>query len=102
MNYTNMPLEAAPFSTVMARITVRLVQIHALKNPELYQYPPKGVHALAVWLRGTQSHALQPWALSLAKELAVGWTMSGWREAIQSHHTAPRRIDKVPLSGGRR
>lgn len=102
MNYTKLPLEAVPFSTAMARITVRLVQIHQRKHPELYGYPPNGVYALALWLRDTQSHMLHPWALSLAKELAVGWSMSAWREAIQQHNHAPRRLDKVPLPGAPR
>jgi len=97
VRYTTLPIEVCAFSTVMARVTVRLVIIDQRKYPERYQYPPEGVRRLAVWCRENHMYELQPWLLSLAKELASGYTLGTWRDAVQSHHYAPRRLDKVPL-----
>lgn len=102
MNYTRQPIEAVPFSTAMARIAFRLIVIDMRKNPSAYNYPPEGIRQLATRFRDTQSHAIQPWLLSAAKSLAIGYKLIEWRELVQWHHSYPRRLDKVPIGPDRR
>jgi hypothetical protein len=99
MRPNHLPLEIAPFSQVMARVAVRLVQLDARKHPDAYRYPPEGVRQLSRVAAANCWCPLHPWLLSLAKELACGWSMAGWRDAVQSHKYAPRRLDKVALCG---
>lgn len=97
MNYTTLPLLGVPFSTTMARVAFRLIEIDYRKRPDAYHYPPEGIRQLSIKCRHDGWYELQPWLLSAAKSVAVGYKLTTWRMMVQSHSYAPRRLDKVPI-----